>query len=133
MVPVINIGFDASILYSQQGFKIKEDFKTNTLDIPVNLKYKISALDILGIYFAVGPYASFKFSEDPDDLMESKSFGAGLNFGLGIDLLGSMQVGAGYKLGLTDDYGVAKDNPLAAISNFKGKQRGWTISAAYLF
>jgi hypothetical protein len=135
MIPIVNFGVDAALLYSQQGFKIKgikDDYKTNTLEIPVNLKYKISALDLLGVYLAVGPYASFKLSDDVPDAIKAKSFGAGLNFGLGVELLGHLQVGANYKLGLTDDYGSATVAGMAATA-FKGQQRGWTISAAYFF
>lgn len=130
MMPIINFGIDAALLYSQQGFKIKgiaEDFKTHNLEIPVNLKYKISALDIVGIYFAAGPYANFKLSDDLIGQAKSKTFGAGLNFGLGAELLGHLQVGASYKLGLTDDYsGIS-------VQSLKGTQKGWTVSAAYFF
>jgi hypothetical protein len=135
MIPIINIGFDAALLYSQQGFKIKgieQDYKTNTLEVPLNLKYKITALDILGVYAAVGPYASFKLSDDLIGQAESKSFGAGLNFGLGAELFGHLQVGANYKLGLTDDY--SGINTVQVVNSaIKGTQRGWTVSAAYFF
>jgi hypothetical protein len=128
MIPILNLGFDAALLYSQQGFKInKENYKTNTLEIPVNLKYKISALDIVGVYIAAGPYANFRLSDDLIGQAKSKSFGAGLNFGLGAELLGHLQVGANYKFGLTDDY-----NEIT-IATIKGQQRGWTVSAAYFF
>ncbi|MDR1437130.1 MAG: PorT family protein [Candidatus Symbiothrix sp.] len=133
MIPVINFGIDAALLYSQQGFKIEtENYKANTLEIPVNLKYKISALDLIGAYVAVGPYANFKLSDDLVRQAKSKSFGAGLNFGLGVELLGHLQVGANYKLGLTDDYSeISVGN--AVNQAFKGTQKGWTISAAYFF
>ncbi|MDR2085934.1 MAG: PorT family protein [Dysgonamonadaceae bacterium] len=143
MIPIINIGVDGALLYSQQGFKSKiededKDFKTHALEIPLNLKYKISALDIVGVYLAAGPYFSFNLSEDlpnPTDLLkkaEAKSYGLGLNFGLGAELLGHLQVGANYKLGLTDDYGATTKVNLVEEA-FTGKQRGWTISAAYFF
>ena len=138
MVPIIGIGFDASLLYSQQGFKVKgeESYKTNTLDIPVNLKYKISALDVVGAYLAAGPYASFNLSDNFKNSLEAKTFGAGLNFGLGVELLGRLQIGANYKLGLTDDYSSLSsltDEEGFTIPSFKGTQSGWTISAAYFF
>ncbi|MDR1121124.1 MAG: PorT family protein [Dysgonamonadaceae bacterium] len=135
MIPIINFGIDAALLYSQQGFKIKditEDFKTHNLEIPVNLKYKISALDIIGVYLAAGPYANFKLSDDLFGQAKSKTFGAGLNFGLGVELLGHLQAGASYKLGLTDDYSEISV-PGAVHQVLKGTQKGWTVSAAYFF
>jgi hypothetical protein len=132
-VPIIGIGFDASVLYSQQGFKVKggDTFKTNTLEVPVNLKYKISALGVVGAYLAVGPYASFNLSDDLGNQFDDKSFGAGLNFGLGVEILSHLQVGANYKLGLTNDFGAS--DAASVVSDFKGQQRGWTISATYFF
>jgi opacity protein-like surface antigen len=137
MIPIVNFGIDASLLYSQQGFKVKgieENYKTNTLEVPVNLKYKISALDIVGVYIAAGPYVGFKLSEDLVDQAESESFGVGLNFGLGVELLGHLQVGANYKLGLTDDYShISWTDAAGNVLDNKARQKGWTISAAYLF
>jgi len=140
MVPIIGIGFDASLLYSQQGFKIKsiideKSYKTNTLDIPVNLKYKLTFMDVAGAYLAAGPYASFNLSDNFKNTVEAKTFGAGLNFGLGVELLGSLQIGASYKLGLTDDYSTLSSTNEYGIEmpSFKGTQSGWTISAAYFF
>ncbi|MDR0507929.1 MAG: PorT family protein [Dysgonamonadaceae bacterium] len=143
-VPAINIGFDAAVLYSQQGTKIKieetlldESYKTNTLEVPVNLKYKISLLDLVGAYVAVGPYASFKLSDDIKKQAEAKSFGAGLNFGLGVELLSHLQVGFNYKLGLTDDYSqkFQISDALGAMKEYEngGKTSQYTISAAYFF
>ncbi|MCC8145394.1 MAG: PorT family protein [Bacteroidales bacterium] len=133
-VPILGIGLDAAALYSQQGFKVKdldETYRTHTIDIPVNFKYKFS-LVVMGAYLTAGPYASFNLSDNLKNQYESKSFGAGLNFGLGIELLSRLQVGANYKLGLTDDY--KEITPISASKEaFKGKQRGWTISAAYFF
>jgi hypothetical protein len=67
------------------------------------------------------------------DAYKAKSFGAGLNFGLGVELLGHLQVGANYKLGLTDDYGNADTMDMAMAAFKEGQQRVWTISAAYFF
>ncbi|MCL1937279.1 MAG: porin family protein [Candidatus Azobacteroides sp.] len=134
-VPLIGVGMDAAVLYSQEGFKLKEinkSFKTNNLEVPVNLKYKITFLDVVGAFATAGPYIKFKLSDDLLEQYKSKSFGAGLNFGIGIELLSHLQVGVAYKLGLTNDYGSIQDvgDVLSAI---KGKTSLWTVSAAYLF
>ncbi|GHT40819.1 membrane protein [Bacteroidia bacterium] len=139
MVPVIGIGVDAAVLYSQDGFKVAgEEFTNRNLLVPVNLKYKLSFLGLIGAYATAGPYVKLKLSSDDFNLAgfenaaKAKSFGAGLNFGLGIELLSHLQVGANYQLGLTDNYGEATKLDLAKEA-IGGKSRGWVISAAYLF
>ncbi|GHS97847.1 membrane protein [Bacteroidia bacterium] len=138
-VPILGIGFDAAALYSQEGFKLKgveKAYKTNNLLVPVNLKYKLTFLNVVGAYVAAGPYAKFNF-DDIKSQYESKSFGAGLNFGFGVELLGHLQVGVNYQLGLTEDFSSIKLPGITEIPNIsndlKGKPQGWTVSAAYLF
>jgi len=147
-VPILGIGADAAILYSQEGFKIKEAFqdlqsgelikggsyKTNTLEVPINLKYKITFLNVVGAFGTVGPYFKFRLSDDLLDQYKSKSFGAGLNFGIGVELLAHLQVGVAYKLGLTDDYSQMNLlNTATNVATGKMKTSGWLVSAAYLF
>lgn len=133
-VPVIGIGLDAAVLYSQTGFELKgENYKQGSLLIPVNFKYKLSLLGVLGAYATAGPYAKFKL--DSDDLYEdakAKSFGAGLNFGFGVEVLSHLQVGANYQVGLTDNYNESSALQLAGNS-VNSKDKGWSITAAYLF
>jgi len=142
-VPIIGIGGDAAVLYSQDGFKINAkdalagSYKMNNLEVPINLKYKMTFMGVVGAFATVGPYFKFKLSDDLKglkDQLETKSFGAGLGFGIGVELLSKVQVGVAYKLGLTDDYSNLKLN-LTDVTDtaLKSKLRLWTVSAAYLF
>ena len=145
-VPLIGIGFDVALLYSQDGFKLsspdfadflagkEEAMTTGSLLVPLNLKYKLSLLDIVGAYATVGPYASFKIHDklgEYDDVFKTKSFGAGLNIGLGAELLGKLQIGANYQIGLTDNYGSA--SAVKTAMDFSAKPRVWSITAALFF
>jgi hypothetical protein len=139
-IPILGVGADAAILYSQEGFKlegIETNYKTNNLLVPVNFKYKMTFLDIVGAYLTAGPYAKFNLSNDLKEQLETKSFGAGLNFGLGVELLGHLQIGVNYQLGLTEDFSKITvpgiTDVLTAAEKIKGKPQGWTVSAAYLF
>lgn len=125
-VPLIGLGFDAAVLYSQRGFKSGDtSHKLGYLDIPVNLKYKVGLLNLVGAYATAGPYLSYKLSEsDAFKNKDWKDSQFGLNFGLGVEVLSKLQVGANYQLGLTDDYKVGNDSY---------KNSTWTISAAYFF
>lgn len=128
-VPILGLGFDAAFLYSQRGFKA-DDEKTRLsyLEIPVNLKYKLVILDILGAYATVGPYFSYKISGS-DTADDWKDFQTGLNFGLGAEILSKLQVGVTYQLGLSDDF--KWEDPTGREYTFKNTT--WAISLAYFF
>lgn len=135
-MPLLGFGFDAAILYAQKGMEsnssgVTTTMKTSYLDVPVNLKWKFG-LPIIKAYLAAGPYASFRIGGDKiwnvlNDQLETKSFGAGLNFGAGVELFSHLQVGFNYQLGLTDNFSAEK------LDLTDNKNRGWVISAAYLF
>lgn len=131
MAPLVGLGFDASLLYSQTGVEMgRQEIKSSYLDIPVNLKWKFG-LPMLKIYAAAGPYVGFRLGgakiwDVISDQISAKSFGAGVNIGAGVELFRHLQVGATYQLGLTDNYSMEK-------LNLSGKNRGWQLSAAILF
>ena len=141
-IPLIGVGLDAAILYSQKGMDVKSEtgtstnVKTDYIDVPVNLKWKFG-LPIIKGYLAAGPYIGFrvggdKFWDIPGsvaDQVKAKNFSAGLNFGAGVELISHLQVGFNYGLGLTDNYSIEKVN----LSDGAGKNRGWSITAAILF
>jgi hypothetical protein len=144
MVPYVGVGVDAAILYSQKGMadvkgkdvtRVGKELTTDYIDVPVNFKWKFG-LPVIKGYFAAGPYASFKVSGEKiwnipgmiNSEFETKSFAAGVNVGLGAEVLRHIQVGFNYGLGLTSNYSGTVEN-----ESYEGKQRGWTISAAILF
>jgi hypothetical protein len=132
MVPYVGVGVDAAILYSQKGMA---DLTTDYIDVPVNFKWKFG-LPVIKGYFAAGPYVGFKVDGDKiwkipgkiNSELETKSFAAGVNIGVGAEVLRHLQVGFNYGLGLTNNYSGSIGN-----ESFEGKHRGWAISAAILF
>ena len=133
------VGFDAGLLFSQKGFDTDDKTVKNTfLEIPANVKFKFG-LPLVNPYFAVGPYIDFRVSgdklrdisyKDVKHQVESKSFGAGLNFAVGAEVLDKLQVGLTYSWGLTNDY---KTFDGSELGSYTGKPHTWSISAAYLF
>jgi hypothetical protein len=140
-IPVVGLGVEGSILYSQKGVKIDAtgvdfDEKLSYIEVPVSLKYKI--LDLPGLnqlitpFIDAGPYASFKMSgkdlpangSELNSAIKAKSFGAGLNFGIGAELLRKVQLRVGYQLGLTDNFGKG---------DVSLKDRTWQVGASILF
>lgn len=137
-LPLVGVGLDAAVMYSQRGMKTKTgvsttSMRTDFIDIPVNLKWKFG-LPIVKPYLAVGPYVGFRVGGDkvwdvPGSVigqLEAKNFSAGLNFGAGVELVSHLQVGFNYGLGLTDNFSASK-------VDLKAKNRGWSITAAILF
>ena len=139
-MPESGLGLDLAILYSRKGFYSNNDTYTNDyLEVPVNLKVKIG-LPVVAPYFAAGPYVSFRVAGDKvKDIMnvnnvrnqiEAKSFGAGLNFTAGAEVLSRIQVGLTYDWGLTDNYQTFN---AANPKEYVGKTQTWLISATLLF
>lgn len=138
-IPLIGVGLDAAILYSQKGMDMKSgtgtstSVKTDYIDVPVNFKWKFG-LPIVKAYLSAGPYVGFrvggdKFWDVPGNVIgqvKAKNFSAGLNFGAGVELIRHLQVGFNYGLGLTDNYSAEK-------IDLNAKNRGWSVTAAILF
>ena len=153
----LGLGFDAAVLYNQRGFKStvtdgtvtnEIEQKVNSVDIPVNLKFKFSLVSILGAYVSAGPYVSFKLNgNDATSIIghdfkadwKSNNFGAGLNFGFGVELIKHLQIGANYQLGLTDDYSnfnvldSAGKELFGSSGSSKSKPSVWSVTVAYFF
>ncbi|MDL2278146.1 PorT family protein [Parabacteroides sp. OttesenSCG-928-G07] len=136
-IPLLGMGFDLALLYSQKGMGVGDNsYHTDYIDIPLNLKWKFG-LPIIKGYLAAGPYASFRVGGEKkwDHLMnqfKAKSFGAGLNFGAGVEIISHLQVGLNYELGLTNNFS-AKPITSSSVEEKTGKNRGWSITAAILF
>lgn len=138
MVPVVGMGVDAAVVYSQKGFGLNDKgYRNDYIDVPVNLKYKIM-LPLIKPFLAAGPYASFRVSGEEiknipgsvTNQLKARSFAAGLNFTAGAEVFDIVQVGLTYSLGLTDNYESFDKNN---IVSYIGKPHTWMISAAVFF
>ena len=140
MFPVMDFGVEASILYNNNKMDVAylEDSSTpievtnHYIDIPVNLKYKYGLISPLKIYAAAGPYAKIhvggddiKFGDVTEDI-KAKSFEAGVNLGLGVELFKRLAVGVNYGIQLTDNYSVNEPKWKDAFNNKDGL---WSIQA----
>ena len=137
-IPLIGLGVDGSLLFSQTGIKAEgETLKRQSIEIPVNLKYNIGLGSMLGVYIAAGPQFGFGLNDDKVDYGDGSRFACknsnlSLNVGAGVKLLRHLQVGATYNipLGKTAEVeGVAE----AADMAFSAKLKTWQVSVAYMF
>lgn len=136
MIPMVNFGFDASVMYVRRtseisgnnGLKVDRDY----IEIPLNLKYKFG-LPVVGSlvspYIFTGPSFAFKVSgEDFSNFIHEKKCNMSWNFGFGLQLIKHLQVGASYGIGLSKVADFAVQNV-----EIEAKHNGWTITAAWLF
>lgn len=151
MIPVINLGFDLSLMYSYMDSKVKAEAagasvegSTKTgkhfLEIPLNLKYKIGIPGIANIlrpYVFTGPSVAFKLDKSKDDaLFDTKTTQWAWNLGLGLEFINHLQVSAGYGFGINnimDGVKIPITGGTVNTGKIKAKNNYWTISVAYLF
>lgn len=144
-VPVVGIGFDASVMYVHRGKNLPDDitklgdkslYSTDYIEIPINLKYKIG-LPVVGKiitpYLFTGPSFAFLTSKkEINEFLKNKSCDVAWNFGLGVELLSHLQIGASYGIGITKEVeSTVKIGSSGSI--IEGKNKYWTVTAAYLF
>ena len=151
-IPIIGLGVDGSLLYSQTGMSFTDDGKDETLkshsiEIPINLKYSLGLGKLASVYAAAGPQFAFALSQDEFnfqnefDKYSSKPFKKSqlsLNLGLGVKLLGHLQAGATYNIPLGDtadfdEFDPATDVAGVAFDAFTAKNKTWKIHVAYIF
>jgi len=141
-VPVLNLGFDASVMYVRRDSRIIDESASSDvvnvskdwIEIPVNFKYKIG-LPVVGKivtpYIFTGPSFAFLTSGKAiSEAWESNKFDVSWNLGAGLQLFTHLQVGASYGWGITK---IAKHVVGANGGDVNGRNRFWTVTAAWLF
>lgn len=136
-VPVVGIGFDASLMYSRRSAKWMNSQGMSTTEnrdyfsIPLNLKWKFK-LPLVKPFITTGPEFAFLTSRRAiHDAWRNKKADTSWNVGFGAEILGHLQIGANYGIGLNKalkSVGITNE-----YKDIKAKNRVWTITAAYLF
>lgn len=139
-VPVIGISADLSAMYVRRNTKFLAEQKIpkdnrDYIELPLNVRYNFSIPVVNRVvlpYIGVGPSVSFLTSrKNIKDAYSNKSVDWAFNFGFGLRFLNHIDLNARYGLGLTKAVRAAGANTQAA--GIEGKNRYWTITAAYLF
>jgi hypothetical protein len=146
-VPVVGLALDGALLYSHSGMKFEdprhgfrnETMNRNTIEIPVNLKYKFGFSSMIGAYLALGPQWGFNLSTDDflddDGSLTFKKSTLSMNIGAGLNFLSHFQVGLNYNipLGKTAEFESATEVATALFKGSSSKNKTWQITAAYIF
>ncbi|OJV90944.1 MAG: hypothetical protein BGO34_21880 [Bacteroidia bacterium 44-10] len=146
-LPLINLGIEGSLLYSNDKMNVKDvseggvqstvqKVSNHYLEIPVNLKYKFGSILPVKVFVAGGPYARFLLSgddvkiSDATENIKAKNFEAGINLGAGVEIFSRLAVGVQYGFILTDNYGTDKPEWKDALN---GKDGTWALTATVYF
>ena len=148
MIPLINFGVEASLLYNSHRMNItgndvmgEFDVTNHYLLLPVNAKKKFG-LGILPaqLFATAGPYLGFLLRGDEfrvtqinDGGIGARSFQAGIGLGLGVEVLRRLQVGVQYRLQLTDNYDVSESVLRNVINPLNDRASSWNLSATFFF
>lgn len=138
-IPFLGFGADGAILYSMNGVKSStaqaKTMNVSSIEIPLNLKYTLGSSK-LGIFVAAGPQFGFNINKTGNDDIRDYSFKTAtvsINAGIGLKLLGNIEVAANKNFPCTTnaDYANTSTGVTKDLWNYKSK--GWQISLAYLF
>lgn len=132
-VPIIGIGVDASVLYSQKGLKVSEDedIKNQSIAIPVSLKYSLGLGNLAAVYVAAGPQFDYKIGDlkyEFKTATEAKEFALeqstwSINVGAGVKLINHIQAGINYNIPVSKEgeyKHVSATNPGSIVNAAKG-------------
>ena len=149
--PIINIGFDASVMFTHRVTKVDGltvigtdmsqqkvydgSIKSDYIEIPINFRWDIG-LPVIGKFVSpfltTGPDFSFLVSkQNVSNAWDKHTFDFARNFGFGLMFVNKVQLHASYGLGLNN--AASSDSALYGKNLGDGKNRFWSVTAAYLF
>ncbi len=147
-LPIVGLGIDASALYDQRsseydtGSGSKETIKTQTIQVPVNVRYGIGLGSMASVFVFAGPQFGFNIGDKSKSLVEGasewtmKSSNLSANIGIGAMALSHLQVKLNYNIALGKTGEVEMlDAATGAVKSVLGdaKANAWQLSIAYLF
>lgn len=144
---IADLGIEASLLYNDnrmtianltgEGTEAEKNVSNRYLLLPINAKLKLGSGSLPLRWYAIGgPYLGYLISGDKIDFqsigedIKTKTFQAGVNLGVGLELLKMIQVGVNYNVKLTDNYSAEQPNWKDPLN---GKSEVWSITAAIYF
>ena len=141
VMPVIGLGIDASILYSQKYMKLESDGESSPnkslpyLEIPINLRYNYGFSSLVGIYLATGPQYNWYMGGrgldfgDVSGSLERSTFS--WNVGAGVNLLSHLQIGLTYNIAMGETGQIRSVD--GVVEAFDMRNNTWQVRLAYLF
>lgn len=153
-LPVPGLAIDGSALYDQRegdvevytGFsdndKSTEKLKSQSIQIPINVRYEIGLGESANVFIFAGPQFGFNIGDKTKDLwndaaewrLKTSNFSA--NVGLGFTIMSHLQLTANYNIALGKtgevDFKSAVDKTWDTVKG-DAKANSWQIALAYYF
>lgn len=145
-LPIVGLGIDASALYDQRSAKTDgEEIKSQSIQIPVNVRYGIGLGSLATVFAFAGPQFGFKVGGDKswsDEISTAKnewtmkSSNLSINLGVGAMVLGHLQAKINYNIAMGKtgefEYTDVVNNAITVLRS-DAKANSWQISVAYFF
>jgi hypothetical protein len=155
-LPIVGLGIDASALYDQREAKVKvsdvesnlfnetsNTLKTQSINIPINLRYGIGLGSSASVFIFAGPQFGFNVGSKTQEIYEGmadwklKTSNFSVNVGLGFMLLNHLQVSANYNIACGKTGEVTMGNVASSVTkgltDSNGRANAWQIALAYYF
>ena len=150
-LPVVGLGIDGAVLYDQRegdievsipGGTSSEKLKSQSIQIPINMRFEIGLGETANVFIFAGPQVGFNIGDKTTDLfndvaewrLKTSNFSA--NVGVGFTIISHLQVSANYNIALGTtgevDFKSAVDKTWDTVKG-DAKANSWQIALAYYF
>lgn len=137
-VPLVGIGVDAAALFDQrEGKSGDETIKSQSIQIPVNVRYGIGLGSLAEVFAFAGPQFGFNVGGKKDfgaSEWTLKSSNLSANIGIGATVLSHLQAKINYNIALGKTGEFKETDALGKVKEVgSAKFNSWQISLAYFF
>ena len=139
-LPVIGIGFDASVFYGhREGNSKWGTVKAQSVQIPINLRYGFGLSNLTELFVFAGPQFGFVVEDgywlDSFRTVSLNGSNYSANIGIGATFLNHFQAKFNYNIALSDtgEFTIKSDYNAPSKSAGSFKINTWQISVAYFF
>lgn len=137
-IPVVGLGVEASLMYTHRNTHLTDGtrtFKRQYLDIPLMARYRLELPAVKRVvmpFVFTGPCLSVLFDDNmPSTDLDNSHTILSWDVGGGVDLFNRVRLSATYGLGISKAMSyIDREYTGTTVS---GKDRYWTLSAAWLF
>lgn len=144
-LPIVGLGIDASAVYDQREGKVgegdyQETIKSQSIQIPINVRYGAGLGDLAEIFLFAGPQFGFNVGSNKTWAQDAaewslKSSNLSANVGIGATVLGHLQAKINYNFALGKTGEVKPLDAAKSVIKDTGSAKfsAWQISLAYWF
>ena len=136
-IPVVGLGIEASVMYTHRNNYLSDQsrvFKRYYIDIPVYARYRLDIPGLRKLFAPIvytGPAFSILFNDNGPSTYDNSKTYVSWDAGLGADVFNHLRVTATYGIGISKAmHYIERDYDGNTVD---GRDRYWTLSAAWLF